>query len=69
MYVLELSVICSTACGVDQSASDTRDEQLILDGELYDTVQIFLAISQHSIQFFGLRHGSGESVQNEAEEN
>lgn len=37
-YTLELPVICPTACGVDESARDTRNEELTINDKLYNRV-------------------------------
>ena len=49
-----------------QATGDTGDEQLVIDVELHGRVQLFLAITQHSIEFLGLDDSAWESIQNEA---
>ena len=64
-HSLELFVIAATAGGVDEAAGDPGDEQLVLDHELYDGVELLLALFEHLVEHGRLRHGAGEAVEHE----
>lgn len=66
--LLELSVVTSPTCDVDEPSSNARDEQLVVDLELDNMVELFFSISEHAIQLLGLRDSSGETVKNEPEQ-
>jgi len=50
---------------MDQTPSDSRDEELVNDRQLDDTVQFLLASLEHGIKLLGLRNGAWETVQHE----
>jgi hypothetical protein len=64
--VLELPVVGATAGGVDETAGDARDEELVGDGELDDRVERLFARSEHRVEFFGLRDRAREAVEHKA---
>lgn len=52
--------------GVDEAASDTRDEEGIINLELNCVLERLVGARKHVVKFFGLRHRSGEAVKDEA---
>lgn len=58
-------MVRAAAGGVDESAGDARDEQLVGDGELDDGVKLLLACSKHGIELLRLGNGAGEAVKDE----
>jgi len=50
---------------MDQAPSDSRDEELVNDGQLDDAVQFLLAGLEHGVEFLGLGDGTWETVQDE----
>ena len=65
-YALELLVIGPAAGGVDETTSDTRNEELVGNDEFDHRVEFLLAICQHGVELLRLRNGAGEAVENEA---
>ena len=65
---IECAVIRATRCRVNQTTSDSGNEQRVVDLELYGVLEFLVALLQHVIQTFGLWNGSGESVKNEPDE-
>lgn len=51
---------------VDETASDTGDEELVVDEELDDAVQLFLPRHKEGVEFLGLWDGAGEAVEDES---
>ena len=47
---------------MDQTPSDSRDEQLVGDRQLDDVVKLLLAGLEHGIEFLGLRNCARETV-------
>ena len=64
--VLELPVVGAPAGGVDETAGDARDEELVGDGELDDRVERLFARGEHRVEFFGLRDRAREAVEHKA---
>lgn len=51
---------------MDQAPGDSRDEELVSDGQLDDAVKLLLAGLEHSIEFLGLGDCTWETVQHES---
>lgn len=51
---------------MDQAPGNSRDEELVNDGQLDDAVQFLLARLEHGIEFLGLRDGTRETIQDES---
>jgi hypothetical protein len=64
--VLELPVVSSSAGGVDETPGDTRDEELVGDGEFYDRVERLFPQREHRVEFLRLRYRARETVENKA---
>ena len=47
---------------MDQAPGNPRDEELVSDRQLDNTVQFLLATLEHGIKFLGLRNGARETV-------
>ena len=62
--LLELLVIRATASRMNETAGDTRDQQLIRDDKFNNTVKLFFATGQHGVKFLCLRDCSWETVKN-----
>ena len=63
---VEQLVVGSATGWVDQSAGDSRHQQLVVDLQLHGALQRRFPLTQHAVQLLGLRDGSGETVQDEA---
>lgn len=63
---LTFSVVTPARGGVDQSAGNTTDQELVRDLEFERLVELLLGGGQHRVELFGLNDGSGESVEDEA---
>jgi hypothetical protein len=63
--VLEFSVVTPTTGRVNETASDSGDQELVFDLKLYDAVQLLLASFEHAIEFLGLGNCTGEPVKHE----
>lgn len=51
---------------MDQTARDTRNEELVINDKLDHGVELFLATFQHGIELLCLRNCAGESVENKS---
>ena len=51
---------------MDQTTSDTRDQERVGDLELDSVVDRLLALVEHRVELLGLGHGTGEAVKDEA---
>lgn len=63
---LEFAMIGSTTGWMYESASDTRDQELILNLQFDNMVQLLFTVRQHSVELFRLGNSSGETVENES---
>ena len=52
--------------GVDETASDTRDEKGVVDLKLDRVVELVAAFCEHRVEAVGLGDCSGEAVEDEA---
>lgn len=59
-------MVSSATGGMDQSAGDARNEELVCDLQLDDVIKLVLPLLEHRIQFLCLRDCPRETVQNEA---
>jgi hypothetical protein len=59
-------VVRATGSGVDETAGDTRDEQLVVDAELNGVLERLLAGLEHVVEALGLGDSAREAVKNEA---
>lgn len=50
---------------MDQSASDARNEELVLNLQFDNMVQLFFSVLEHRVELFRLRNSSRESIQDE----
>lgn len=50
---------------MDQSASDTGDEQRVVDLELHSVLELLVALSKHGVETLSLRNSSGETIEDE----
>jgi hypothetical protein len=48
-HILEFAVIRSPTCRVDETARNTRNEQLIINLQLDDGIQLFFACLKHAV--------------------
>lgn len=62
----ELLVVAASAGGVDETTSDTADEEVVVDLEFNSMVEVLLLGRKHAIQLLSLSGRAGESVQDEA---
>lgn len=62
----KLLVVRSSRSWVDQTTSDTRDEERVLDLELDGMVELLRLGVQHVVELLSLGCGSGEAVEDEA---
>jgi hypothetical protein len=51
---------------VDQSASNTGNEQRVVDLELDGVLELLVALCEHGIETLSLGDSSGETIENEA---
>ena len=63
---LEFLVVCPAGAGVDETAGDTCDEQLVGNHELNGRVDLLLAAGKHLVELLSLDDGTRETVKNEA---
>lgn len=59
-------MVTPTARGVDQSTSNSGDQQGVGDLELDSVVDSLFALGKHGIELGSLRDGTGEAVEDEA---
>lgn len=59
-------VVRTTRCGVDETASNTRDEERVVDLELNSVLQGLVGGPEHAIELLGLDDCSREAVKDEA---
>jgi hypothetical protein len=52
---------------MDETSSDTRYKELVVNEKLYNWVELFTAVLKHAVQFLCLRHGARETVKNKTE--
>ena len=57
-------VVCATTRCMDETSSDTRYKELVVNEKLYNWVELFTAVLKHAVQFLCLRHGTRETVKN-----
>lgn len=58
-------MIGSARSGVNQTTSDTRHQQVVINDQFNSRVQRLLALFQHIIQLFSLSDSTRETIQNE----
>lgn len=63
---LEGLVIGSTRGRVDEATGDTADKNVVGDEELNGVLDALFLRVEHLVELFGLRHRSGEAVEDEA---
>ena len=51
---------------MDETASDTADEKLVVDLELNGVLELLLLGDQHLVELLSLRDGPRESIENES---
>lgn len=59
-------MVTPTARGVDQSTSNSGDQQDVGDLELDSVVDSLFALGKHGIELGSLGNGTGETVEDEA---
>lgn len=62
----KLDVVGAARGRVHKTASDTADQEVVLDLELDGVLDRLLASVKHLVQLLRLNHGTGEAVQDEA---
>ncbi|GAO51897.1 hypothetical protein G7K_5985-t1 [Saitoella complicata NRRL Y-17804] len=67
LWWVELLVVGTTGSGVDQTTSDTRNEEGVIDLQLDRVIQLLLPLLEHGVQLVGLGDSTGETVEDEAE--
>lgn len=67
LWRVENCVVAAARGGVDQAASDTRDQERIVDLQLDGVLQGLVTLTQHCVEAFGLRNGTGESIEDESD--
>lgn len=50
---------------MNKAASDARNEELIVDEQLYHRIKLLPTGIEHSVELLRLRHGSGETIKYE----
>ena len=60
-------MVCATARCMNETSSNTRYKELVVNEKLYNWVELFTAFLKHAIQFLCLRHGARETVKNKTE--
>lgn len=60
-------MVASARSGVDKSASDTRDQEGIVDLELDGVLQLLVPGYKHLVKRLGLGDCAGETVEDEAD--
>lgn len=51
---------------MNQSTSDTRNEQVVVDEELNGVFQGLFTFNEHLVEFFGLSNVTRESIEDES---
>jgi hypothetical protein len=59
-------VVRATGSGVDETAGDTGDEQVVVDAELNGVLERLLAGLEHGVEALSLGDGTREAVEDEA---
>lgn len=59
-------VVAAARGRVHQPARDARDEQRVVDLQLHGVLELLVALLQHGVEALGLRHGTGEAVEDES---
>lgn len=62
----KLVVVRSSRSRVDQSASDTANEEVVIHKELEGVVELLLLGFEHGVELLGLRNGTGESIEDKS---
>jgi len=53
---------------VQQTSSDTRDEQVVADQELNSVIDLLVLVFEHLVELLSLNNRSGESIEDESGE-
>lgn len=62
VYALELLMVGSPTCRVDQATGDTRYKELVINLELNDTIKFLFTSLKHAVKLLSLWNGSRESI-------
>lgn len=62
-------MVCPAAGRVNETAGNTRDEQLVGNDEFDDRVELFFAGFEHGVKFLSLWDRARETVEYEAIQN
>lgn len=66
LWRVEGQVVAPARGRVHQPARDARHQQGVVDLQLHSVLKLLVALPQHLIEALGLRHGTGEAVEDES---
>lgn len=64
--IRELVVVRPARGGVDEAASDARDEEVVVDEQLDGMLELLVLLLEHGVELLGLGDGTGEAVEDES---